>query len=95
MVTGFILRPLNQQHNSSAGLMAPRADEPAGQLGFEEPPAGLSETLLGRDEVERRLAGNTPGWTVRPALLALLWRHRLTTDLFRPLSGEAILCRQP
>ncbi len=46
-------------------------------------------------EVEWRLAGGDPGWTVRPALLALLWRHRLTTDLSRPLSGDAILRRQP
>jgi hypothetical protein len=38
-------------------------------------------------EVERRLAGDGPGWTVRPALLALLWHGRLTTDLSRPLSG--------
>jgi hypothetical protein len=45
--------------------------------------------------VERRLAGDAPGWTVRPALLALLWRGRLTTDLSRPLSGNAILRRQP
>jgi hypothetical protein len=46
-------------------------------------------------EVERRLAGEAAGWTVRPALLALLWRHRLTTDLSRPLSGDAVLRRQP
>jgi hypothetical protein len=46
-------------------------------------------------EVERRLAGDAPGWTVRPALLALLWRHRLTTDLTQTLSGDAILCRHP
>jgi hypothetical protein len=44
--------------------------------------------------VERRLASGSPEWTVRPALLALLWRHRLTTDLSRPLSGDAILRRQ-
>jgi hypothetical protein len=44
-------------------------------------------------EVERRLAGDAPGWSVRPALLALLWRHRLTTDLTRPLSGDAVLRR--
>jgi hypothetical protein len=44
-------------------------------------------------EVERRLAGEGPGWTVRPALLALLWRHRLTTDLSLPLSGDAVLRR--
>jgi hypothetical protein len=46
-------------------------------------------------EVERRLAADAPGWTVRPALLALLWHHRLTTDLSRPLSGDAVLRRQP
>ena len=46
-------------------------------------------------EVERRLAGDAPEWTVRPAVLALLWRHRLTTDLSHPLSGDAILRRQP
>jgi hypothetical protein len=45
-------------------------------------------------EAERRLAGGSPGWMVRPALLALVWRHRLTTDLSRPLSGDAILRRQ-
>jgi hypothetical protein len=31
--------------------------------------------------VERRLAGDRPGWTVRPALLTLPWRGRLATDL--------------
>jgi hypothetical protein len=46
-------------------------------------------------EVERRLAGDRPGWTVRPALLALLWRHRLTTDLTKALCSETILRRQP
>jgi hypothetical protein len=42
---------------------------------------------------ERRLAGDTPGWSVRPALLALLWRHRLSTDLTRILSGDSIVRR--
>jgi hypothetical protein len=42
---------------------------------------------------ERRLAGEAPGWTVRPALLVLLWRHRLSTDLSRQLSGDAVLRR--
>jgi hypothetical protein len=42
---------------------------------------------------ERRLAGQAPGWTVRPALLALLWRHRLATDLSRPLSHASLLRR--
>jgi hypothetical protein len=44
---------------------------------------------------ERRLAGAAPGWTVRPALLALLWRHRLATDLSRPLSSASLLRRLP
>ncbi len=42
---------------------------------------------------ERRVAGAAPGWTVRPALLALLWRHRLSTDLTRPLSYASVLRR--
>ena len=46
-------------------------------------------------ELERRLAGDSPAWTVRPAVLALLWRQRLTTDLSRPLSGDAVLRRCP
>jgi hypothetical protein len=45
-------------------------------------------------EVERRLAVDAPQWTARPALLALLWRHRLTTDLTRILSGDAVLRRR-
>jgi hypothetical protein len=45
-------------------------------------------------EVERRLAGDGPGWSVRPALLALLWRGRLVTDLSRTLSSESMLCRR-
>jgi hypothetical protein len=44
-------------------------------------------------EAERRLAGDAPGWTLRPALLALLWRQRLTTDLTRVLSGDSVLRR--
>jgi len=44
-------------------------------------------------DAERRLAGGGPGWAVRPGLLTLLWRSRLTTDLSRPLSGDAILRR--
>lgn len=44
---------------------------------------------------ERRLAGDAPGWTVRPALLALLWRHRLATELSRPLSYASVLRRLP
>jgi hypothetical protein len=43
---------------------------------------------------ERRLCGDAPGWTVRPALLALLWRHQLTTDLDRPLSHASVLRRR-
>jgi hypothetical protein len=45
-------------------------------------------------EAERRLAGDAPGWTMRPALLALLWRQRIVTDLTRPLPGDAILGRR-
>jgi hypothetical protein len=44
-------------------------------------------------EAEARLAGAAPGWTVRPGLLALLWRQVLVTDLSRPLSGSSILRR--
>jgi hypothetical protein len=43
---------------------------------------------------ERRLAGQAPRCAARSALLALLWRGRLTTDLFRPLSGGSILHRR-
>ena len=46
-------------------------------------------------DAERRLAGDAPGWTVRPVLLTLLWRHRLETDLRRPLSTASILRRCP
>lgn len=42
---------------------------------------------------ERRLADGAPGFTARPALLALLWRGRLRTDLTRPLSGGSVLRR--
>lgn len=44
---------------------------------------------------ERRLAacGVHPWYAVRPALLALLWRGRLTTDLSRPLSADSVLHR--
>ena len=45
-------------------------------------PLGLAET---------RLAAGAPGWTVRPLLLTLLWRHRLVTDLSRPLSTDSPL----
>jgi hypothetical protein len=44
---------------------------------------------------ERRLAGGGPAHAARPALLAALWRARLTTDLTRPLSGASILRRCP
>jgi len=44
--------------------------------------------------LERRAAGDSPGWTVRPAVLALLWRHRLVTDLQRPLSAASIVWRR-
>ncbi len=42
---------------------------------------------------ERRLAGDRPLDEARPALMALLWSGRLTTDLSRPLSGESVLRR--
>lgn len=42
---------------------------------------------------ERRLAGGRPRYTARPALLALLWSGRLTTDLSRPLEGDSVLRR--
>ncbi|MGH3678774.1 MAG: hypothetical protein ACRDT2_00350 [Natronosporangium sp.] len=44
---------------------------------------------------ERRLtcAGGFAWYVVRPALLALLWRGRLTTDLSRPLSAGSVLHR--
>lgn len=45
------------------------------------------------DQAERRLSGDAPGFTARPALLALLWRGRLRTDLTRPLSGASVLRR--
>jgi hypothetical protein len=35
----------------------------------------------------------TPRHEVRPALMALLWSGRLTTDLTRSLSGESVLRR--
>lgn len=44
---------------------------------------------------ERRLAGNRKPEEARPALMALLWAGRLTTDLTsRPLSGECVLRRR-
>jgi hypothetical protein len=42
---------------------------------------------------ERRLAGEDPPHTARPALMALLWSGRLVTDLSRPLSGGSVLRR--
>ena len=42
---------------------------------------------------EQRLAGSGPRWAARPALLAGLWRGRLTTDLSQPLSGGSPLWR--
>ncbi|MGX9918806.1 TnsA-like heteromeric transposase endonuclease subunit [Streptomyces sp. NPDC002248] len=42
---------------------------------------------------ERRLAGDRPPEEARPALMALLWSGRLTTDLTRPLSGESVVRR--
>ncbi len=44
-------------------------------------------------DAELRLAGDRPRHEARPALLALLWAGRLTTDLTRPLSGESVLRR--
>ena len=44
-------------------------------------------------DAELRLAGVRPRHEARPALLALLWAGRLTTDLTRPLSGESVLRR--
>ncbi|MEJ8638996.1 TnsA-like heteromeric transposase endonuclease subunit [Streptomyces sp. MS2.AVA.5] len=44
---------------------------------------------------ERRLAGDRKREEARPALMALLWDGRLTTDLeARPLSGECVLRRR-
>ncbi|WP_326613271.1 TnsA-like heteromeric transposase endonuclease subunit (plasmid) [Streptomyces scopuliridis] len=42
---------------------------------------------------ERRLAGGLPRREVRPALMALLWSGRLTTDLSCPLEGDSVLRR--
>lgn len=44
-------------------------------------------------DAELRLADGRPRHEVRPALMALLWPGRLTTDLTRPLSGESVLRR--
>jgi hypothetical protein len=46
-------------------------------------------------DAELRLAGGRPRHEARPALMALLWAGRLTTDLTRPLSGESVLRRRP
>jgi hypothetical protein len=45
-------------------------------------------------DAELRVAGGRPRHEARPALLALLWAGRLTTDLTRPLSGESVLRRR-
>lgn len=42
---------------------------------------------------ERRLAGDGLVHEVRPALMALMWSGRLSTDLSRPLSGDSELRR--
>jgi hypothetical protein len=42
---------------------------------------------------QSRLTAEQPVWRVRPALLALLWRQRLVTDLERPLSAASVLRR--
>lgn len=44
-------------------------------------------------DLERRLTAGSPGWTMRPVLLALLWRGRLETDLRLPLSAASIVWR--
>jgi hypothetical protein len=44
-------------------------------------------------DLERRLATGSPGWTVRPVVLALLWSRRLETDLRLPLSAASIVWR--
>jgi hypothetical protein len=44
-------------------------------------------------DAELRLADGRPRHEVRPALMALLWSGRLTTDLTRLLSGESVLGR--
>jgi hypothetical protein len=46
-------------------------------------------------DAELRLAGGRPRHEARPAVMALLWSGRLTTDLTRPLSGESVLRRRP
>jgi hypothetical protein len=66
------------------GIVAAQVLEDAWRQVADGEPLGLAE---------RRLAAGAPGWTVRPALLALLWRHRLTTDLSRPLSYDSVLRR--
>jgi hypothetical protein len=45
-------------------------------------------------DVELSLAGARPRHEVRPALMALLWSGRVTTDLRRPLSGASVLWRR-
>ncbi|GGJ75192.1 hypothetical protein GCM10010123_01460 [Pilimelia anulata] len=45
------------------------------------------------DAVERALAAGGQGWSVRPLVLAALWRHQVLTDLGRPLSGASVLRR--
>lgn len=44
-------------------------------------------------DAELRFAEDRPRHEARPALMALLWAGRLTTDLTRPLSGESVLRR--
>jgi hypothetical protein len=43
---------------------------------------------------EQRLACSGLRWAPRPALLAGLWRGRLTTDMSWPLSGGSLLWRR-
>ncbi|MFC5107430.1 TnsA-like heteromeric transposase endonuclease subunit [Kibdelosporangium philippinense] len=42
-------------------------------------------------ELERQLAGPARWDRIRPVILHLLWRSRLTANLFRPLDGDTIV----
>ncbi len=67
-----------------AGVVPEAEVERAWQLVVDGEPMAVTE---------RRLAGDRPVHEVRPALMVLLWSGRLSTDLFRPLSGESVLRR--
>ncbi|MGX7757292.1 hypothetical protein ACWQ06_01335 [Streptomyces angustmyceticus] len=63
----------------------------------EEVERAWHEVLDGEEMAlaERRLAGDRPREEGRPALMALLWAGRLTTDLMaRPLSETCVLRRR-